>query len=43
MLLLKALGTGDILVIAGKGHEKTQIVGGKTFPFDDAEVASEAV
>ena len=40
---LKALGAGDILVIAGKGHEKTQIVGDKTLPFDDAEVAREAV
>ncbi|NBO18115.1 MAG: UDP-N-acetylmuramoyl-L-alanyl-D-glutamate--2,6-diaminopimelate ligase [Proteobacteria bacterium] len=39
---LQALSPGDILVIAGKGHEKTQIVAGKTFPFDDAEVSREA-
>jgi len=36
---MKGLAPGDILVLAGKGHEKTQIVGNKTFPFDDAEVA----
>ena len=33
---------GDILVIAGKGHETYQIVGDKTLPFDDAEVARKA-
>jgi len=39
---LKNLAAGDMLVIAGKGHEKYQIVGDKTFPFDDAEVARAA-
>lgn len=28
----------DILLIAGKGHEKTQTIGGKTLPFSDQEV-----
>jgi UDP-N-acetylmuramoyl-L-alanyl-D-glutamate--2,6-diaminopimelate ligase len=33
------LAAGDVLVIAGKGHERGQIVAGVTHPFDDAEVA----
>lgn len=38
-----ALGPGDALLIAGKGHESGQIVGDSVFPFDDAEQASLAV
>ena len=34
---------GDLLLIAGKGHETGQIVANKVFPFDDAEVARAAV
>jgi UDP-N-acetylmuramoyl-L-alanyl-D-glutamate--2,6-diaminopimelate ligase len=30
---------GDVVLIAGKGHEKTQTVGSQVFPFDDALVA----
>ena len=33
----------DLLVLAGKGHERGQIVGDVTHPFDDAEVARAAV
>jgi UDP-N-acetylmuramoyl-L-alanyl-D-glutamate--2,6-diaminopimelate ligase len=34
---------GDVLVIAGKGHEIGQIVGAEVLPFDDALVAREAL
>lgn len=38
-----ALGPGDALLIAGKGHETGQTVGDDVLPFDDAEQASVAV
>jgi UDP-N-acetylmuramoyl-L-alanyl-D-glutamate--2,6-diaminopimelate ligase len=34
---------GDIVVIAGKGHETYQLVKGQSFPFDDRLVAAEAL
>ncbi|MCZ4279298.1 UDP-N-acetylmuramoyl-L-alanyl-D-glutamate--2,6-diaminopimelate ligase [Kiloniella laminariae] len=37
------LRTGDLLIIAGKGHESGQIIGDKVFPFDDRKVAREAI
>jgi UDP-N-acetylmuramoyl-L-alanyl-D-glutamate--2,6-diaminopimelate ligase len=37
------LRAGDVLVIAGKGHETGQIIGREVLPFDDALVAREAL
>jgi UDP-N-acetylmuramoyl-L-alanyl-D-glutamate--2,6-diaminopimelate ligase len=34
---------GDVLLIAGKGHEKYQEIGGRITPFDDVAVAREAL
>jgi len=33
--------TGDIVLIAGKGHEKYQEIKGERFPFDDMEIVGE--
>ncbi|MEI8393763.1 MAG: UDP-N-acetylmuramoyl-L-alanyl-D-glutamate--2,6-diaminopimelate ligase [Rhodospirillaceae bacterium] len=40
---VRALSAGDVLVIAGKGHEQGQIVGTEIRPFDDAAVARVAL
>src|SRR6202008_2579591 len=37
------LGDGDVLVVAGKGHEQGQIIGSVTHPFDDVAETAQAL
>jgi UDP-N-acetylmuramoyl-L-alanyl-D-glutamate--2,6-diaminopimelate ligase len=38
-IAIHAAKPGDIVLLAGKGHEKVQVLSDRTIPFDDAEVA----
>ncbi len=42
-LAIGAAQPGDIVLIAGKGHEKVQILKQGTVPFDDVEVAAQVL
>jgi UDP-N-acetylmuramoyl-L-alanyl-D-glutamate--2,6-diaminopimelate ligase len=38
-IALEAAAPGDVVLLAGKGHEKEQAIAGRTIPFDDVEIA----
>jgi UDP-N-acetylmuramoyl-L-alanyl-D-glutamate--2,6-diaminopimelate ligase len=40
---VRGLGRGDVLLVAGKGHETGQIVGSKVLPFSDHEAVRVAL
>ena len=40
---IQSLGEEEALLIAGKGHETSQVIGTKTLPFSDIEVALNAL
>jgi UDP-N-acetylmuramoyl-L-alanyl-D-glutamate--2,6-diaminopimelate ligase len=42
-LAIKEARPGDIVLLAGKGHEKVQVTREGSRPFDDVEVAREAL
>jgi UDP-N-acetylmuramoyl-L-alanyl-D-glutamate--2,6-diaminopimelate ligase len=42
-LAIAGAGKGDVVLVAGKGHERGQYVQGTVLPFDDREVTAEAL
>jgi UDP-N-acetylmuramoyl-L-alanyl-D-glutamate--2,6-diaminopimelate ligase len=40
---VRTAAANDVVLIAGKGHEKYQEIAGRTFPFDDVAVAREGL
>jgi UDP-N-acetylmuramoyl-L-alanyl-D-glutamate--2,6-diaminopimelate ligase len=42
-LALVTARKGDVVIIAGKGHENTQTIGNQVLPFNDAQVATELI
>ena len=41
--VIRAARPGDVVVLAGKGHETTQTIGSNVLPFDDRLIATETL
>jgi UDP-N-acetylmuramoyl-L-alanyl-D-glutamate--2,6-diaminopimelate ligase len=40
---VRGMRSGDVVLVAGKGHETGQIIGQRTFPFSDQEAVAAAI
>jgi UDP-N-acetylmuramoyl-L-alanyl-D-glutamate--2,6-diaminopimelate ligase len=40
---VRAMGRGDVVLVAGKGHETGQIIGERTLPFSDHDAVAAAI
>ncbi len=40
---IRQMQPNDIILLAGKGHEKTQIIGNNSIPFDDLAIAAQTI
>jgi UDP-N-acetylmuramoyl-L-alanyl-D-glutamate--2,6-diaminopimelate ligase len=40
---IRSARPGDVVMVAGKGHEKYQVIGSRTIPFDDVQIAQAAL
>jgi UDP-N-acetylmuramoyl-L-alanyl-D-glutamate--2,6-diaminopimelate ligase len=42
-IAVRSAGSGDVILVAGKGHEETQEIRGEKFPFSDRREVEKAL